>query len=225
MALPKFLTRLASMDKAVESEWALWLRERLRRHGLFERDEVDLSGRFCVMPFEMAEVNRNGDVYLCCESWLPRPAGNMHRNAPAKIWNSRAARQIRQSIHDGDFRYCDTSICPKIADGLPTKAEASAEDPRIREIIEKQQVELEHPTWISLVNDQSCNLSCPSCRKSVINHSSGDPLLWVQRLQEKIVEAYFPEPHDQDFTINITGSTGKAEFSSFTTMRRRGNQT
>ena len=40
----------------------------------------------------------------------------------------------------------------------------------------------------------------------MINHSSGDPLLWVQRLQEKIVEAYFPEPHDRDFTINITGS-------------------
>ena len=210
--MSKFLTRLASRDGVAAAGWAQRLRKLLHRHGLFERDDVEqgpaaveLSGRFCVVPFETAEVHSNGNIHLCCEAWLPRPAGNMHRNAPAKIWNSRAARQIRQSIHDGDFRYCDASICPKIAVGLPTKAEAS-EDPRIREIIEKQQVELEHPKWISLVNDRSCNLSCPSCRKSVINHSSGDPLVRVQNLQEKIVEAYFGVPHDQDFTINITGS-------------------
>src|SRR5689334_15479129 len=63
----------------------------------------------CSQPFERFEVlggGQRGDVFFCCQSWLPKSIGNMKERSVEQVWNSRAARDIRRSVLDGSFRYC-----------------------------------------------------------------------------------------------------------------------
>src|SRR5687767_4602616 len=69
---------------------------------------------FCSKPFEFLDVGahpRRGDAYLCCPSWLPKPAGNLSKSSVEEVWNGESARSIRRSILDGSFRHCSTN-CP-----------------------------------------------------------------------------------------------------------------
>jgi radical SAM protein with 4Fe4S-binding SPASM domain len=73
------------------------------------------EGVFCRKPFEHFEISPGGDVYLCCPGWLPKSIGNVNSEKWNEIWNSTAAQEIRESIHDGTFRHCNTHLCPLIA--------------------------------------------------------------------------------------------------------------
>ena len=53
-----------------------------------------------------------GEVYVCCQNWLSKPIGNMSGQAVAEIWNGSDAQDIRRSIFDGSFRYCNGDRCP-----------------------------------------------------------------------------------------------------------------
>jgi hypothetical protein len=128
----------------------------------------DLSDRFCSIPFDRIETAKDGIVWTCCPAWLGAPIGNMHRMRWEDAWNSEQAALIRQSILEGDFKYCNKGVCPAIlANSLPRKSEVS--DPHFRHYIDNKIVKLpEGPREISLSHDPSCNLACPQCRSSFI---------------------------------------------------------
>ena len=137
------------------------------RTGQAVHADEDLSGLFCPRPFEDFEVRSNGEVYTCCASWLPVPIGDYREQAPDAIWNSPAAREVRRSILDGDFRYCSRLLCPLIVDRrLPRREEVT--NPRHKEIIEQRRTYVPwRPRRVLMSQDRTCNLSCPSCRTSV----------------------------------------------------------
>lgn len=130
--------------------------------------ELDLRGKFCSRPFEMLETQTRGRVFFCCTAWLPIQIGNLSAKTPDEIWNSAAAQDIRRSILDGSYRYCSRMHCPRLtADDLPKSA--TVKDPEHREIIAAERVQLATgPRRLFLSHDRSCNLSCPSCRTSMI---------------------------------------------------------
>jgi hypothetical protein len=69
---------------------------------------------FCSKPFKWFEVsqgNETGEVYMCCPAWLDMPIGNLTRQSVDEIWNGEEAQEIRRSILDGSFRYCNRSRC------------------------------------------------------------------------------------------------------------------
>jgi MoaA/NifB/PqqE/SkfB family radical SAM enzyme len=169
--------------------------------------EQNLEDRFCRNPFVQLDVYEDGRVYSCCSSWLPTPLGNIKRVPVKQAWNSSASQQIRASILDGSFRYCDHKVCPRIQEGtLPTLEEAR-ENPLLREIIDQRRTELdEPPTFINLCNDASCNLWCPSCRTQRINHNQGKEYEKRQHLQDTVTQALFSTPTERHFTVNVTGS-------------------
>lgn len=169
--------------------------------------EHNLQGRFCPNPFVQLDVYEDGRLYSCCSAWLPTPLGNLKARSVKQAWNSTASQKIRESIFDGSFRYCDHKVCPSIQQGdLPTLEEAR-NDPRLGEIIDQRQTMLETlPTFINLCNDQSCNLYCPSCRVSRINHPHGKEYEKRQHLQDKITQELFSRPTGHPFTVNVTGS-------------------
>lgn len=105
----------------------------------------------CPLPFREFQVKPSGDVYCCCEDWLPTPIGNILEEAPSEIWNSQTAREIRASVCHGDFRFC--TRCPF----LPGPAGPVS---RERPIPPAKQ-----PSVIRLDYLRGCNLRCPSCRK------------------------------------------------------------
>lgn len=128
----------------------------------------ELSTRFCGLPFEFAEIHWTGDVFLCCPAWNgSRSIGNVFTDEPSALWNSLAARQIRSGVLDGSFSHCSHEACPLIVSGnLPSRSEASGD---VKEIISNNVTWLRKgPSHLKLCHDDTCNLSCPSCRSRVI---------------------------------------------------------
>jgi hypothetical protein len=125
----------------------------------------DLTDRFCETPFDVLDV-LDGQSHLCCASWLPASVGDLAGEAWQDVWNSDTAQSIRASILDGSFRFCNKTACPKIVDNrLPTKARLASESDRWRDLIGNFRTRLaEAPKRVNLAYDQTCNLSCPSCR-------------------------------------------------------------
>ncbi|SNT26895.1 radical SAM protein [Tropicimonas sediminicola] len=130
--------------------------------------DVGFTGRFCDAPFRTIETAPGGDVYFCCPAWLPKPIGNLGDDSAEAIWNSAAARDIRASIHDGSYRYCSRSHCPKLSgNSLPETTELT--HARMAEIAQSEATALEDmPERLVLSHDRSCNLSCPTCRSELV---------------------------------------------------------
>lgn len=123
-------------------------------------------GFFCRMPFENFEVLPDGNVYICCSVWVPTPIGNLKNSSVMDIWNSENAMKIRQSVLDGTYTFCRQQLCgPLQSKMLPERD--SIKDPYLREVIDLNRTYLHKgPRIITLDNDRSCNLWCPSCRTS-----------------------------------------------------------
>jgi MoaA/NifB/PqqE/SkfB family radical SAM enzyme len=186
---PRLLHVLAAVAAALEEDWprafqhaktAIGMSQRdtfaqrlfLRARGAIEDPAAtvadDLSDFFCPEPFESFELRPDGDVYVCCPAWLPVPIGNFHRQRPEEIWNSAAAQAIRRSILDGTFKHCSRLHCPAIVNRrLPRRT--ALKDPYHRTIVAQSRVRLERrPVRVLMSQDRSCNLSCPSCRTTLV---------------------------------------------------------
>lgn len=129
---------------------------------------------FCAQPFERFEIlgggGDRGDVYFCCQNWVTRSIGNMGEASVDDVWNGRSAREFRRSILDGTFDYCREDLCPYLqrVDG-PVQRVKDVTDPDLLSIIRKKLTVLPFgPKDIICCFDQSCNLSCPTCRTQLI---------------------------------------------------------
>ena len=154
----------------------------------------NLKGKFCNVPFDHVEVGTGGKIYMCCPSWLPKIIGNIEHQTLSEAWNGEIASQIRKSITDGNFKYCNHSMCPAICEGT------------LPDINESNIRYLSFPKKISFNTDESCNIECPSCRVSKILHTSGP--LYESRFKNtnKLWEEIKQQPKNQDLTLRFTGS-------------------
>lgn len=128
------------------------------------------AGKYCLSPFISMQINTTGDVFLCgCSGWLPTPVGNIFIDSIETILSSKLATQIRQSIIDGSYIYCNERTCGVIQnnqlnqiDSIPCNVLPLLEDSTKYNV----------PHEISLAGDITCNLSCPSCRTQVSKPSA-----------------------------------------------------
>ena len=143
---------------------------------------------------------------LCCYTWLPHYAGTVDKdNTPHDVFNSIKVEKIRESIHDGSFKYCDCKLCPHIQNGtLPDKKDIKG--PRMKKIVENRTISNLKPDFYNLCYDESCNLKCPSCRSDNISHIKGEEYEQRLQIQKQIIKEIFDEPHNRNCTVNITGS-------------------
>ena len=164
------------------------------------------EGKFCRKPFEHFEVHGDGKVSLCCYSWLPYWAGKVDENHSVKeVFNSNIAQEVRRGILDGSFRHCNHQLCPLIQENLLENKE-DVKGPRMKKIITEGLVSDLDPDFYNLCYDESCNLSCPSCRKNKILHTEGLVYEKKIKIQEQIIKEVFNGPHNRNCTVNITGS-------------------
>jgi hypothetical protein len=138
---------------------------------------------FCPMPFKMIEIERGGSTNLCC--WLPRSPGNMNGKGIMDIWNSPEAQEIRASILDGTFRYCDLERCPYFASGSLPLQKNITEGP-YAEIIRKRITKFD-TAKVFLAMDPLCNLRCISCRKDFARLDDAEETE-VKRIMESVME-------------------------------------
>ena len=186
------------------------IRKRLRKDNFLESEGIinapkKSEGKFCKNPFDQFEIHPNGMVSVCCMSWLPEKIGNVKEKSVKEVFNSEKAQEIRESILDGSFKYCDHKLCPYIQNGsLPDKGEVA--DPRHKLIIENNQTKDLEPIFYNLCYDESCNLSCPSCRRNKIFYYEGKVYETKKKMQDNIIKHVFGKPHDNYCLINVTGS-------------------
>lgn len=143
---------------------------------LFEWYKIDTGKdlgitNICPKPFDTVLIDHNGSCFICeCTAWLPQSVGNLHKNSLEEIFHSDTAYHLRDSIDDGSYRYCNEKQCTWIIKGDVRNYQET--DPKIK--------------TIRLAIDDSCNLSCPSCRKSVIFHKRGKMLSMRLELVDKV---------------------------------------
>jgi radical SAM protein with 4Fe4S-binding SPASM domain len=120
---------------------------------------------YCPLPFDNFQVKPDGEIYCCCEDWLPYSIGNLLRTPSSAIWNGEIAKAIRASILDQTFEFC--TRCPYLP-GPAGPVRASTPDGYPHE--------LHVPTVRTLVlnHDRTCNLKCGSCRTSSVDRSGSE---------------------------------------------------
>jgi hypothetical protein len=185
-------------------------------------EKKNLAGLFCSQPFEYLDihfVNGNIECYVCCPTWLPTSIGPFGEENVIDIWNNSTIQKIRQSVFDGTYEYCNADLCPEIQDGKLHDVRF-AKDPNHRKIIKDNKTYLDRgPRRINFSEDRTCNLSCPSCRTSIISIDKDD-LDKIKAFREKFLPRLletagsifvcsagdpFASPIYKDFLFNLDG--------------------
>jgi hypothetical protein len=196
---------------------------------------------FCVAPFRNAEFFHDGKVWQCVSggwseeekrwvnAWITcGPSGNSLEDNWEDIWNGEVSQKLRQSMHDGDFKYCDSTECgflnrwynddvdETIYDNgyFPIYDESTYHklwnakeinpngEEKWKQIISEKMVKLPWgPECVIFSHDRSCNLKCPSCRLDYIQTEGEE-----RKKSEKIQEIILCDAMDNVNELYITAS-------------------
>ena len=106
--------------------------------------------KICNRGLNFVQVLGNGDVRLCAWNY-DNVIGNLLEQDFYDIYHSERAKEIRESLINGTYRYCPVDRCPFLANGT----------------MSEEQVELDeipdYPDELYLAYDRTCNYRCTSC--------------------------------------------------------------
>lgn len=132
----------------------------------------------CPIPFRILTIDAAGNAFICtCNAWLPISIGNiLDYDDLSDLFHNDVARHLRSSIIDGSYRYCNVDVC-----GYKDRPNNNTRSvtPLIKKIV------------ISL--DESCNLSCPSCRNKMIFYNKGadyEHRLLISKHMNRLLSSY-----------------------------------
>lgn len=152
-----------------------------------ENPKYALAGKICATPFTQVDVLERSS-HLCCASFMNTSVGNMATKPWEEVWNSATAQAIRESIHDGSYRYCNKIACPQIQrNNLVPAAKLALRSDFWRGIIETAVAAVPRgPEIVNLAYDRTCNLACPSCR---LERFAADETMRArfERMQERTI--------------------------------------
>ena len=163
----------------------------------------NFAGKFCLQPYNTIEIAPNGSVRLCgCKAWMPTQVGNIFQQSLASILSSPLAVDIRKSITHGTYDYCNENTCGVIVnDQLVGRDVLDSTD---LELIDHPE-QFQWPREIFLSGDHTCNLSCPSCRTSVIKPKPKE--IEKNQLMGKILsDNLFTIPSNEIITLHLSTS-------------------
>ena len=140
----------------------------------------------CPRPFDTLLFDRNGQAFACeCQSWLPMPVGNIQIQTVDQILDSNKLADIKGTIQDGSYKYCNNHQCTYI---------------KWKKFDTNKLV-----SHIRLAVDESCNLSCPSCRTQPIFIGKGPALRRKQKWIDKIIDWILKQEHHVKVHIGSDG--------------------
>jgi len=165
------------------------INQRLFDHyGIDTHKDLRVS-KTCGRPFDTILVDKMGSCYACeCQSWLPQSVGNLLKDPMEQILQSAMRGHLQQSVSDGTYRYCNNKLCTYISKNKFPHGDLTEGLKQLR-----------------LAIDDSCNLSCPSCRKEKIFLYKGGTF----RLRMKIMEQVLAFMHRRSDPLLVhIGSDG-----------------
>jgi MoaA/NifB/PqqE/SkfB family radical SAM enzyme len=146
----------------------------------------------CARPFDTVLIDKNGSCFICeCTAWLPQSIGNLYKQDLESILSNSLRKHIQTTVQDGSFRLCNSNQCSYILGNYVSNTEYH------------KNKSLEN---IRLAIDDSCNLSCPSCRKEKIFLTSGKNFKMRLTLADKILN-FLENNKGKKFNVHI-GSDG-----------------
>jgi len=165
---------------------------------------MSFKNQFCPKPFEYLDIHYvDGEFrcYMCCPTWLPVNIGDIGSHGLQAIWNGKLAQEIRKSILNESFRYCNAELCPEIqSDNLHHKDYMFKKE--YREYLNHTEgIVPNGPRIVYFSEDRTCNLACPSCRKDYISLPQEE----VNHIL-KIREGFMPELMSEVESLNICSS-------------------
>ena len=131
---------------------------------------IDKSKLICATPFGYTEVF-DKEQFLCCPGWLKEDiyeTDNIYKN-----FNSTKSQEIRESILDGSYKYCDENQCPHLGGLKQNKFLDNRFVYKTKETLKKYKP-ISKINMVNFCFDRSCNLQCPSCRSELINYLGKD---------------------------------------------------
>lgn len=127
--------------------------------------------KYCSKPFEEFEIDVDGKCYCCCRWWNNSYClGNILEQDIEEIWNGAAAQELRRSILEGDYKYCNIKEC------LPNHSDKV-----------KYEKITNYPLEISLCYDYSCTAKCVFCNDSVKVMSQKEADKWNGIIDTKLI--------------------------------------
>lgn len=154
-------------------------------------------------------VDINGNVILCgCLGWMPATIGNLFQSPLQDLLNSALAQDIRQSIINGSYEYCNEKTCGIINNNQLNQIDTVPDN--VIPLLENSKKFI-LPYEIVIAGDLTCNLSCPSCRTHVIKQAPAQ-IQQQKQLGKILSQNIFTTPTDQK--INLILSTSGELFAS-----------
>jgi hypothetical protein len=102
------------------------------------------------------------------------------------VLNSARAMKIRESVTDGTYKYCNHLECGSMAqDTLPTRDQLSR--PRTRDAVARGDFHRDGIDELMFAFDQTCNLSCPSCRTHRIVEKMSESIDKARAVEQKLL--------------------------------------
>ena len=102
----------------------------------------------CTFPFNAAQINMCGDVYVCCPPWCRSYSfGNIFEQSFDEIWNGERAREFRRQFINNDYKYCNLNLCVKDCSKNIISSETA-----------------DKPETFIFCYDSVCNVKCIFCR-------------------------------------------------------------
>lgn len=140
---------------------------------------LDKKNYLCTKPFKELQLFTTQN-YICCPGWLNTPIGN--EGTIKEIFFSETANDIRDSIIDGSYQYCNETHCPSLSE-LKIDKVHDWFIPKTKKNIEFLK-NTTSPKEINFNFDESCNFKCPSCRKDFINYKEDKKETVDRKLKE-----------------------------------------
>lgn len=130
--------------------------------------------KYCARPFKEFEIDVDGRCYCCCRWWNKSYCiGNIFEQTPEEIWNGKAAQELRRSIIDGDYKYCNTSECIKMySDNL------------------NYSLVTDYPEEISLCYDYTCTAKCVFCNDEIKKMPEDKCKQWDDLIDSKLIPLF-----------------------------------
>lgn len=137
----------------------------------------------CNVPYRHVVVDFNSNCLICeCDGWLPIPVGKVTDfDSLQDLFNSPIARVLQQDIDDKKFTWCAVEHCN----------------------IKNQSI-IKNKFELAINIDESCNLSCPSCRRDSIMYTSGPEVEKKQQDVDRIMS--WLEKFNEPIHIILSGN-------------------
>ena len=133
--------------------------------------------KFCITPFTSFCVEKMSTHPCVCGTWLkPNVGSHFDSNSlheTLKSWHSSIFDSFRESVRSGTYQFCDKHLCPmcieveidEIKEGISDLTEDNAN--KVKNYLYGKDILFKGtPSILKLDYDLTCNLACPTCRKS-----------------------------------------------------------